>query len=112
MAIKNEKMKNYEFLEEMYWDSYFPNFLVDKGKEILIKLCEMIEVEKPNNLEKLYKLTHAATEEFNALDKEFSEHNSEIETMARDCIGENFYNIALAYGFDADREELIAPRDW
>lgn len=34
--LKNEKMKNYAYLKDMYADSYFPKFLVDKVKTILI----------------------------------------------------------------------------
>ena len=112
MAITNKVLKNYKFLDEMYQDSWFPNFLVDKCREILIKLCEKIESENPKTLEHLYILTHAATEELNELEEEFEENDSEIETVARDCIGTNFFEIAMAYGFKADREELIAPRNW
>ncbi len=113
MNLTNQKMKNYAFLDEMYKDQYFPNFLVDKGKEILIKLCEKIESEKPDSLEQLYVHTHEVTESFNDLQNEFWENESEIETVARDCIGVNIHEIAKAYGFeDADIEELISPRDW
>ncbi|WUT26394.1 DUF5713 family protein [Streptomyces sp. NBC_00691] len=38
---------------------------------------------------------------------------SEIETVAREAIAEDFWRVASAYGFaDADAEELIATRDW
>jgi len=111
-SIKNEKLKNYSFLKDMYQDSYFPNFLVDKGKEILIKLCIQIEAENPESLTELYKLTHTATNKFNDLEEEFGENGSELETGARESIGGDFAFIAQAYGFDADIEELIATRNW
>lgn len=111
--IKNEKLKAYKFLGCMYSDSYFPKFLVDKGKVILIELCLQIEKTQPKSLQELYKLTHASTKKFNALQDEFDKHNSEIETAARECIALDFEFIAKAYGFDkADIEELIAPREW
>lgn len=112
MALTNEKVKNYTFLSEMVSDSYFPPDLVRKGQQILIRLCEQIEMERPKSLEELYQLTYATTEEFNALAQEFWERESEIETVARDSIGAAFDVIAGAYNFDADVEELIAPRDW
>ena len=113
MAITNEKLVNYKFLDEMYSDSYFPNFLVDKGKAILVYLCEQIETQNPADLAALYKLTHASTNAFNDLQEEFNDNESEIETAARDCIGMDFDFIASAYGYEnADLEELIAPRDW
>lgn len=112
MAITNEKLLSHAFLSGMYQDSYFPKALVDKGKQILVRLCEKIESHKPKDLDGLYALTHAATGEFNLLAEEFEENGSEIETAARECIGEEFRFIAEAYGFDADSEELIATRDW
>lgn len=111
--IQNEKIKQYPFLREMYSDGYFPNFLVDKCENILLELSAQIETQKPQSLEELYELTHAATDRFNDMENEFHENNSEIETGARECIGEDFMFIAYAYGFeDADIEELIATREW
>lgn len=97
----------------MYGDSYFPTFLVDKCKVILLNLCGEIEATKPKELDAFYKLTHAATNQLNGLEDEFFENNSEIETAARECLAINFEFIAVAYGFNnADIEELIATRDW
>lgn len=113
MPITNEKLKRYSFLNEMFRDSYFPKPQVEKGKQILVALCERIEEEQPRDLAALYALTHAVTGEFNDLAEEFEENDSEIETVARDCIGVDIAFIAAAYGFtDADTEQLIAPRDW
>lgn len=112
-ALKNETISTYSFLKEMYEDDYFPRHLVDKGKAILIDLCYQIEQQQPKDLEALYQLTHAATDRFNELQEEFYENDSEIETVARDCIGMDFEFIATTYGFeDADTEELIGTRDW
>lgn len=110
--IKNDTLRNYSFLKDMYRDSYFPNFLVDKGKVILIELCIQIENENPKTLPELYKLTHVATNKFNDLEGEFGENESEIETGARESIGGDFDFIAKSYGYDADVEELIATRNW
>ncbi len=113
MSLTNEQVANHPFLQDMFDDGYFPNPLVEEGKQILLKLCADIEAAKPADLEALYALTHDATEAFNELDGKFQEAGSEIETAARDCIGTEFAFIAKAYGFqDADIEELIAPRDW
>jgi hypothetical protein len=110
--LKNETIKSYSFLKEMYEDAYFPDFLVDKGKEILLGLCFQIEVQQPKTLEGLYFLTHLAIDRFNDLEEEFNNNESEIETVARECIGMDFDYISKAYGFDADKEELIATRNW
>lgn len=111
--LSNETVRAYSFLREMYMDSYFPDELVDKGRDILLDLCFEIEETKPSGLEELYELTHAATDRFNELQEEFDENGSELETGARESIAADFEFIANAYGFsDADMEELIATRDW
>ncbi|MGW0816633.1 DUF5713 family protein [Streptomyces viridiviolaceus] len=113
MPITDQQPAAHPFLRRMYEDRYYPDHVVDRGKEILLRLCERIEADRPADVTALYALTHAATEEFNALEDDFDAAGSEIETVAREVIGEDFWFVAQAYGFpDADPEELIATRDW
>ncbi|MEU3573888.1 DUF5713 family protein [Kitasatospora sp. NPDC036755] len=113
MAITNQRAAEHAFLRGMYEDPYFPDHVVDKGRAVLVRLCERIEAEQPAGLAALYVLSHAATEEFNALEAEFEAAGSEIETAAREEIAEDFWVVATAYGFvDVDVEEMIAPRNW
>lgn len=113
MPIMNHQVTEHVFLEQLYADEYFPDHVLDKGKAILLRLCERIEAERPADLSALYALTEVATEQFNVLEAEFEAAGSEIETVAREEIGGDFWFVASAYGFsDADPEELIAARDW
>ena len=113
VSLSNAQVNNHAFLQCMYRDDSFPKDLVDEGKQILVRLAERIEQDKPADVAALYVLTHAATDEFNELGEEFYEADSEIETSAAECIADDFAFIAEAYGFaDADLEELIATRDW
>jgi hypothetical protein len=113
MSITNQQVTGYAFLRELYADGYFPDHVVDRGRAILLRLCERIEAERPKDLAALYALTDPATEEFNLLEAEFEAAGSEIETVAREAIGEDFWFIATSYGFAAaDPERLIANRDW
>ncbi len=48
--------------------------------------------------------------ELNELQEEFFEHDSEIETGARECLAMDFEFVARAYGYDADVEELIGTK--
>ncbi|MEU7473454.1 DUF5713 family protein [Streptomyces sp. NPDC044984] len=113
MPISNEQVTAHPFLRALYRDAYYPDHVVDRGRAVLLALCERVEAERPADLTALYALTHAATEEFNDLQAVFEEAGSEIETVAREEIAEEFRFVARAYGFaDADVEELIAPRDW
>lgn len=113
MSPTNQQVANYAFLSGMYEDGFYPDHVVDKGKAILLRLCERIEAERPADLAALYVLTEVATEEFNALEAEFEAADSEIETVARELIAEDFWFVATAYGFaDADAEELVSAREW
>ena len=111
--LVNEQIISFNFLEDMFEDDYYPNSCVEKGRDILIDLCFQIEAQNPQDLTELYELTHAATDKFNLLQDDFEANDSEIETVARECIAANFFYLANAYGFkDADHEDLIATRDW
>ncbi|MGI5251536.1 DUF5713 family protein [Actinacidiphila glaucinigra] len=113
MSITNQQIAGHSFLRHMYDDSYFPDHVVDRGKAIMLRLCERIEAEQPSDLVALYALTQAATEQFNLLDREFVAAGSEIETVAREWICDEFCFVASAYGFTAaDAEVLTAGRDW
>lgn len=110
--ITNENIRKHSFLVDMYDDDYFPEFLVDKCKGILIHLCEEIESKHPSKADDLYQLTHSATEKINFLSDEFFDNDSEIETSARECLAEEFEFIARTYGIEADLEKMISNRDW
>ncbi|MEU6214196.1 DUF5713 family protein [Streptomyces sp. NPDC047023] len=113
MPISDQQVARHEFLLQMYDDAYFPDRVVDRGKAILLRLCERIEAERPSDLQSLYALTQAATEEFNLLDREFVAAGSGIETVAREWICDEFRFVVSAYGFtDADAGALTAGRDW
>jgi hypothetical protein len=113
MPVSNQQVTAHPFLKGLYDDDYYPDHVLDRGREILLRLCERIETERPVGLAALYALTHAATDEFNDLQAAFEEAGSDIETVAREEIAEDFAYVADAYGFtDADIEELIATRDW
>jgi len=113
MSITNPEILNYSFLQGMYKDGYFPDFLVDKIKSILIDACQQIEEKKPSTENELFLITHLAVEKINDLEEEFEENNSELETEAREVMGADFDFIVKTYGFkDVDIEDVIAPREW
>lgn len=113
MEITNKDILAHDFLREMYDDGFFPNFLVDKIKKILLDACVSIEQVKPDSDRGLFAITHAAVEKINILEEEFHANESELETGAREAMGADFQFIVRAYGFsDVDIEDVIAPRDW
>lgn len=113
MTADNLKINASKLLEGMYRDGYFPNFLVDKVRDVILDACREIEAENPQTHEDLYAITCRATEKINDLQEEFEANESEIETVARDDIAVTFGYVATTYGYpDADLEELVAKRDW
>ena len=103
--------KNYKLLEEMYQDGYFPDFLVDKVKAELQKVIDLLERGETDREAVQEKLDEAVCA-INDLQEEFDENDSEIETVARDCIGESVAYILAWFGIPIDVEEAIRERDW
>lgn len=103
--------KNYKLLKEMYEDDYYPVFLVDKVRDELQKVIDLLETGETNTdviQEKLDEVVCA----INDLQEEFDENDSEIETVARDSIGVTVDYILKWFGIPIDMEEAIRERDW
>ncbi len=103
--------EQYKLLEDMYEDSYFPDFLVDKVKGLVQEVIVFLE-NGERDLEKIQKKFDAMTEAVNELQEEFEENDSELETAARDSIGETVAYILNWFDIDIDVEEAIRMRDW
>lgn len=102
---------NFNYLQDMYKDSYYPTFLVDKVKEQILEVVRFLESGSYSNeaiQDELDKMTIA----INNLQEEFDEHDSEIETVARDSIGTTVATILHAFKVDIDIETAIRERDW
>ena len=102
---------NYKWLDEMYQDEYHPNFLVDKVKDELQKVIDLLESGETNTETVQEKLDEVVCA-INDLQEEFDENDSEIETVARDCIGVTVEYILEWFGIPIDIEEAIRERDW
>jgi Family of unknown function (DUF5713) len=102
---------DFAFVPDMYSDGYFPNFLVDKVKEIIKKAVGFIE-EGDHSREEIQGAFDQMTLAINELQEEFEENDSEIETGARDSIGTTVIEIIKFFEIDIDGEEAIRERDW
>ena len=103
--------KNYKLLEEMYQDGYFPDFLVDKVKAELQKVIDLLERGETDREAVQEKLDEAVCA-INDLQEEFDENDSEIETVARECIAAAVAYILEWFGIPIDTEEAVRERDW
>lgn len=102
---------DYILLEDMYKDGYFPDFLVDKVKELIQDIIKLLETGE-RDLEKIQDRFDKMTQAINELQEEFEDNDSEIETVARDSIGETIEYILKWFDIDIDAEEAIRERDW
>ena len=103
--------ENYKLLDEMYQDEYYPNFLVDKVRAELQKVIGLLESGE-SNTEVVQKKLDEAVCAINDLQDEFDENGSEIETVARDCIGAAVSYILEWFGVPIEVEEALRERDW
>ena len=92
-------------------DNYYPTFLVDKVKDELQKVIDLLESGE-TDIEVVQEKLDEAVCGINDLQEEFDENDSEIETVARDCIGETVAYILEWFDIPIDIEEAIRERDW
>lgn len=104
-------MKEENYLEEMYSDPYFPNFLVDKVKVSLKKIESILE-KGETDLNVIQGICDSSVIEINDLEAEFNEQDSELETVARDSIAVTVEDLFIHYGIELDIEEALREREW
>ncbi|MGE7689767.1 DUF5713 family protein [Lysinibacillus sp. NPDC097214] len=104
-------MKEIIFLKGMYQDSYYPKFLVDKIKVLLEQIVRYLE-QGPHSLEDIQVKFDEITRAINDLEDEFLEHDSEIETVARDSIALTVMDILDVYNVKLDIEDALREREW
>ena len=102
---------NYNLLDEMYQDKYYPDFLVDKVKDELQKIIDLLESGETGT-EAVQETLDEAVCGINDLQQEFDENDSEIETVARECIAADVAYILEWFDIPIDTEEAIRERDW
>ena len=102
---------DYWLLKDMYRDGYFPDFLVDRVKALVQDVIGFLETGE-RDLEKIQSKFDEMTLAINDLQEEFEDNGSEIETAARDSIGETVAYILEWFDVDINVEDAIGERDW
>lgn len=102
---------DYRLLKDMYQDGYFPDFLVDRVKALVQDVIGFLETGE-RDLEKIQSKFDEMTLAINDLQEEFEDNGSEIETAARESIGETVAYILEWFDVDIDVEDAIGERDW
>ena len=102
---------DFKYLPDMYHDKYYPEFLVDKVKAEIVRVVSFIE-EGSHDTDEIQQKFDAMTIAINYLDDEFGEHDSELETVAREDIGDTVQRIIDYFELGIDCEDAIRERDW
>lgn len=101
----------YILLEELYEDSFYPDFLIDKIKYLLEDFINFVE-QKPKNMadvgDKIYDLIQNA----NSLQYEFLDNDSEYDNIARECLIRILEYIIQWFHLSINLEEALAEREW
>ncbi len=103
--------EDYVLLEAMYDDGYFPDFLVDKIKSLIQNVIAFLETEE-KDLDVIQDKLDEMTLAINDLQEEFEENESELETVARESIGETIAYVLNWFHIHIDVEDAIGARDW
>lgn len=102
---------NYRLLEGLYNDGYFPDFLVDKIRGLMEEVIAVLEAGE-QDLGKIQEKFDGMTLAINDLEEEFEENGSELETAARESIGETVEYILQWFGIGIGVEDAIREREW
>jgi len=103
--------ENDKLLAAMYRDGYFPDFLVDKIKKLVLNVIGFLETGE-KDLKMIQNKFDEMTMAINDLEEEFEQNDSELETVARDSIAETVEYILKWFNINIDVEDAIGGRDW
>ena len=102
---------NYKLLDEIVSGQLLSHFSGGQGKDELQKVIDLLESGETDT-EVVQETLDEAVCGINDLQEEFDEHDSEIETVARECIAATVAYILEWFGIPIDTEEAIRERDW
>jgi len=100
------------YLVDMYNQEYFPNFLVDKVKALVVDVVQYLESGEQHSVDDIQSKFDKMTDGINDLQDEFEDNGSQIETGARDSIGQTVDDIIKHFNIGIDGETAIRYREW
>lgn len=103
--------ENYILIKDMVNDEYYPKFLVKKIQNLIFQFINLLENGETDK-EIIQTSLDEMTISINDLQDEFYEHDSEIETVARESIAETIIYVLEYFNIDIDIETALQERDW
>ena len=102
----------YVLLQNMFEDTYYPQFLVEKIKWQFIHLIEFLESADGKELPLIRDQLDEFTMFINNLQQEFWDQDSEIETVASESIANTLEYILNWFKIDVCIEDALREREW
>ena len=102
----------YVLLQNMYEDTYYPQYLVDKIKWQFIHLIEHLEGANLKDLALVQDKLDEFTMFINSMQQEFWDQDSEIETVASESIATTLEYILDWFEIDIPIEDALREREW
>ena len=102
----------YVLLQNMFEDTYYPQFLVEKIKWQFIHLIEFLESADGKELPLIQDKLDEFTMFINNLQQEFWDQDSEIETVASESITNTLEYILNWFKVDVGIEDALREREW
>lgn len=102
----------YVLLQNMYEDTYYPQYLVDKIKWQFIHLIEHLEGANLKDLALVQDKLDEFTMFINSMQQEFWDQDSEIETVASESIAVTLEYILDWFEIDIPIEDALREREW
>ena len=102
----------YVLLQNMFEDTYYPQFLVEKIKWQFIHLIEFLESADGKELPLVQDKLDEFTMFINNLQQEFWDQDSEIETVASESIANTLEYILNWFKVDVGIEDALREREW
>lgn len=102
----------YVLLQNMFEDTYYPQFLVEKIKWQFIHLIEFLESTDVRELSVIQDKLDEFTMSINSMQQEFWDQDSEIETVASESIANTLEYILDWFKIDVGIEDALREREW
>ncbi len=102
----------YVLLQNMFEDTYYPQFLVEKIKWQFIHLIEFLEGTDVRELSVIQDKLDEFTMFINSMQQEFWNQDSEIETVASESIANTLEYILNWFKIDVGIEDALREREW
>jgi hypothetical protein len=94
----------------MFEDPHYTKYLFDKLKFIILSMVAYL-AEEEHSEEEVQEKFDQMTIEINSLQEEFYENDSELDSVARECIAADIRHIIEHFDLDMTVEDALREHD-